>query len=112
MSKEDQINLTSYANLFNSLKVLFKIQYLWNPYSQSVSTASTGLYLILVLRSSPFKVGGTVTTTKNDPPQLVLQQSQPETKFGPIGHTISFMADCPPLVLYGLLVIAPFLLAI
>ncbi|MBW0557690.1 hypothetical protein O181_097405 [Austropuccinia psidii MF-1] len=49
-----------------------------------------------------------VTTTKNDPPQLVLRQSQPETKLGPIRHTISFMANRPPLVLYGPLVITPF----
>ncbi|MBW0482269.1 hypothetical protein O181_021984 [Austropuccinia psidii MF-1] len=52
--------------------------------------------------------GESVTTTKNDPPQLVLWQSQPETSLGPIGHTISFMANWPPLVLYGLLVIALF----
>ncbi|MBW0534847.1 hypothetical protein O181_074562 [Austropuccinia psidii MF-1] len=53
-----------------------------------------------------------VTTMKNKPPQLVLRQSQPGTKLGPIGNTISFMANWPPLVLYGLLVIAPFPLAI
>ncbi|MBW0572057.1 hypothetical protein O181_111772 [Austropuccinia psidii MF-1] len=86
----------------------FKIQYLWNPYAQSVSTALTGFYLILVLSSSPFKVGGTVTTMNNDPLQLVLHQFQPETMLGPIGHPVSFMANWPPLVLYGLLAIVPF----
>ncbi|MBW0486256.1 hypothetical protein O181_025971 [Austropuccinia psidii MF-1] len=34
------------------------MQYLWNPYVKSFSTASTGIYLGLVLRSSPFKMGG------------------------------------------------------
>ncbi|MBW0578748.1 hypothetical protein O181_118463 [Austropuccinia psidii MF-1] len=32
---------------------------------------------------------------------------QPGTKLGPIGHTISFMANWPPLVFYGPLAIAP-----
>ncbi|MBW0499074.1 hypothetical protein O181_038789 [Austropuccinia psidii MF-1] len=52
--------------------------------------------------------GGTVTTTKNDPPLLVLQQFQPKTKLGPIGHTISLWPIWPPLVLYGLLAIPLF----
>ncbi|MBW0534055.1 hypothetical protein O181_073770 [Austropuccinia psidii MF-1] len=38
----------------------------------------------------PFGITNTpVTTTKNDPPPLVLRQFQPGTKLGPIGHTIS-----------------------
>ncbi|MBW0550055.1 hypothetical protein O181_089770 [Austropuccinia psidii MF-1] len=32
---------------------------------------------------------------------------QPGTRLGPIGHTISFMANWAPLVFYGLLDIAP-----
>ncbi|MBW0586007.1 hypothetical protein O181_125722 [Austropuccinia psidii MF-1] len=43
-----------------------------------------------------------VTTTKIDPPPWVLRQFQPGTKLGPIGHTISFMANWSPLVPYGL----------
>ncbi|MBW0584147.1 hypothetical protein O181_123862 [Austropuccinia psidii MF-1] len=62
----------------------------------------------MVLRSSPLNVGGTVTTTKNDPPLLVLRPFQPKTKLGPIGHTISLWPIWPPLVLYGLLVISIF----
>ncbi|MBW0566285.1 hypothetical protein O181_106000 [Austropuccinia psidii MF-1] len=41
------------------------------------------------------------TTTKLDPPPWVLRQFQPGTKLGPIGHTISFMANWSPFVLYG-----------
>ncbi|MBW0476675.1 hypothetical protein O181_016390 [Austropuccinia psidii MF-1] len=37
---------------------------------------------------------------------LVLRKFQPETKLGPIGHNISFMANWPPLVLYDILAIS------
>ncbi|MBW0514282.1 hypothetical protein O181_053997 [Austropuccinia psidii MF-1] len=58
MSIEDQVNLNSYANTFISSQFFFsRFKYLWNPHIQSVSAASTGFYLILVLRSPPFKVG-------------------------------------------------------
>ncbi|MBW0573599.1 hypothetical protein O181_113314 [Austropuccinia psidii MF-1] len=50
----------------------------------------------------------TVTTMKNDPPLLVLWQFQPETKLGPIGHTVSLGSIWPSLVLYGLLAISYF----
>ncbi|MBW0518072.1 hypothetical protein O181_057787 [Austropuccinia psidii MF-1] len=50
----------------------------------------------------------TVTTTQNDPPLLVLQQFQTETKLGPIGHTVSLWLIWHPLVLYGLLAISLF----
>ncbi|MBW0551009.1 hypothetical protein O181_090724 [Austropuccinia psidii MF-1] len=36
------------------------------------------------------------TTTKNDPPLLVLRKFQPETKLGPISHTISLWPIRPP----------------
>ncbi|MBW0525874.1 hypothetical protein O181_065589 [Austropuccinia psidii MF-1] len=49
-----------------------------------------------------------VKTTKNDPPSLVLWQFQPETKLGPIGHTISLWPIWPPLVLHDLLAISLF----
>ncbi|MBW0543073.1 hypothetical protein O181_082788 [Austropuccinia psidii MF-1] len=49
-----------------------------------------------------------VTTTKNDPLLLVLRQSQPETKLGPIDHTISLLPIWPLLVLYGILAISLF----
>ncbi|MBW0582422.1 hypothetical protein O181_122137 [Austropuccinia psidii MF-1] len=45
--------------------------------------------------------GGTVTTTKIDPPPWVLRQFQPGTKLGPIGHTISFIANWSLLAPYG-----------
>ncbi|MBW0547606.1 hypothetical protein O181_087321, partial [Austropuccinia psidii MF-1] len=42
---------------FLSVQFFFSsFKHLWKPYVQSVSTASTGFYLILVLRSSPYKV--------------------------------------------------------
>ncbi|MBW0478033.1 hypothetical protein O181_017748 [Austropuccinia psidii MF-1] len=50
---------------------------------------------------------GLVTTTKNDPPPLVLRQFQPGTKLGPIGHTISLWPIWPHLVLYDILAISP-----
>ncbi|MBW0576667.1 hypothetical protein O181_116382 [Austropuccinia psidii MF-1] len=49
-----------------------------------------------------------VTTTKNDPPLLVLRQLQAETKLGPIGHTISLWPIWLLLVLYGILAISLF----
>ncbi|MBW0578975.1 hypothetical protein O181_118690 [Austropuccinia psidii MF-1] len=49
-----------------------------------------------------------VTMTKNEPPPLVLQQFQPATKLGPIGHTISLWEIWPLLVLYGILAISLF----
>ncbi|MBW0507905.1 hypothetical protein O181_047620 [Austropuccinia psidii MF-1] len=83
MSREDQVNPISYDIIIISSKnALFKNQYLWNLHAQAVSTASTGSYPILVLRSSPFKVGGTVTTTSNDPPPWVLRQSNMEPSWG------------------------------
>ncbi|MBW0576564.1 hypothetical protein O181_116279 [Austropuccinia psidii MF-1] len=50
--------------------------------------------------------GGTVTTTKIDPPPWVLWKFQPQTNLGPIGHTLSFMANWSPLVPYGHLAIS------
>ncbi|MBW0566110.1 hypothetical protein O181_105825 [Austropuccinia psidii MF-1] len=38
------------------------------PASKSISTASKGFSLVLVLRSLPFKVGGTVATMGKNPP--------------------------------------------
>ncbi|MBW0546599.1 hypothetical protein O181_086314 [Austropuccinia psidii MF-1] len=35
----------------------FKIQHLWNRYLPTISTASKGFHLFLVLRSSPLKIG-------------------------------------------------------
>ncbi|MBW0525968.1 hypothetical protein O181_065683 [Austropuccinia psidii MF-1] len=54
---------------YYQFKIFFsRSKYLWNPSVQSVSTASTGFYLILVLRSSPFKVGGYCHNHEFDPP--------------------------------------------
>ncbi|MBW0523142.1 hypothetical protein O181_062857 [Austropuccinia psidii MF-1] len=52
--------------------------------------------------------GGTFTTTKNEPPVLVLRQFQPKTKLGPIGHTTLLWPIWPRLVLYRLLAIPLF----
>ncbi|MBW0541445.1 hypothetical protein O181_081160 [Austropuccinia psidii MF-1] len=115
MSKEDQINLMSYFNLFTSLKNLFKIQYPWNPYVQSVSRALTDLYLILVLRSSPFKVGGVLSQPQiitllngccgnsiltqvraNWPYHIIYAQLAPSSALWPLGYLTSSLA------IYGL----------
>ncbi|MBW0586763.1 hypothetical protein O181_126478 [Austropuccinia psidii MF-1] len=102
MSREHQANLISYANLFTSPKILFKIQFHWNPYVQSISTASTGLYLILVLRSAPFKVGGTVTTTNNHPPNVWCSNSSLNTVYGAYGPSIPPPGPlAQPLILWG-----------
>ncbi|MBW0513353.1 hypothetical protein O181_053068 [Austropuccinia psidii MF-1] len=57
---------------------------------------------------TPSTQNAAVTTTKNDPPPLVLHQFQPGTKLGPIGHTISLWPIWPLLVLYGILAISLF----
>ncbi|MBW0544583.1 hypothetical protein O181_084298 [Austropuccinia psidii MF-1] len=106
MSREDYINLNSYANIIISSNLFFKIKYRWNPSVRSVSTASTGFCLILVLMSSPLKVGGTVTTTSLT---LLLDGCGNPTwsQVGPIGHVISVMANWPPWVFYGIHTITP-----
>ncbi|MBW0567818.1 hypothetical protein O181_107533 [Austropuccinia psidii MF-1] len=53
-------------------------------------------------------IHGGVTTTKNDPPLMVLPQFQIVTELGPIGHTISLWQIWHPLVLYGPLAISRF----
>ncbi|MBW0541327.1 hypothetical protein O181_081042 [Austropuccinia psidii MF-1] len=61
----------SYSNTLISSKFFFsRLKDLWNPYVQSVSTALTGFYLILVLRSSPFKVGGYCHNHKECPSSI------------------------------------------
>ncbi|MBW0550653.1 hypothetical protein O181_090368 [Austropuccinia psidii MF-1] len=57
-------------------------------YAQSISTASTGFYLFLVLRSSPFKVGGYCHNHRKDPSQFVFTARYASTKIWPIGHII------------------------
>ncbi|MBW0565263.1 hypothetical protein O181_104978 [Austropuccinia psidii MF-1] len=103
MSREDQVNLNSYANTFISSNFFFsRFKYLWNPManpSQKPQMAST---LSWCSGAHHSRYGGTVTTMKNDPPPLVLRQFQPATKLGPIGHTIYSRPIWPLLVLYGI----------
>ncbi|MBW0467021.1 hypothetical protein O181_006736 [Austropuccinia psidii MF-1] len=66
------------------LKFFVKTQHLWNPYIQSISTASTGFYLILVLRSSPFKVGGYCHNPGKYPSQLMFTAIKASTNKLPI----------------------------
>ncbi|MBW0522610.1 hypothetical protein O181_062325 [Austropuccinia psidii MF-1] len=61
-----------------------KFQHLWNPYIQFLSKASTDFYLVLVLRSSPFKVGGTVTTLRKDPSQFVFMAIEASSNIWPV----------------------------
>ncbi|MBW0538179.1 hypothetical protein O181_077894 [Austropuccinia psidii MF-1] len=54
-----------------SVQIFFsRFSNLWNSHIQSASTASTGFYLILVLRSSPFKVGGYCHNHKECPSSI------------------------------------------
>ncbi|MBW0483242.1 hypothetical protein O181_022957 [Austropuccinia psidii MF-1] len=101
MSKEDQVILTSYVNLLPVIKTLFKIKYLWIPYAQSFSTASTGFYIGLVLRSSPFKVGRTVTTMCNHHPMGAYDNSSLNQIYGQLAISSVLWPIRPFVVLYG-----------
>ncbi|MBW0583112.1 hypothetical protein O181_122827 [Austropuccinia psidii MF-1] len=91
MSKEDQINLVPYANLFTCLKVFSRFITSGIPMPNPSQQPQQAFTLSWCSGAHHSRFGGTVTSTQNDPPQLVLRQSQPENKLGPIGHTISFM---------------------
>ncbi|MBW0555784.1 hypothetical protein O181_095499 [Austropuccinia psidii MF-1] len=106
MLKEGQIILTSYSNILSVINSCFKIQHLWNPYVQSISTGS---YLVFVLRSSPFKVGGTVITTGNTPPNWCSRKDKPSPIYGQLeilstlGQLTGFVVEWP----YPLLIVTP-----
>ncbi|MBW0541312.1 hypothetical protein O181_081027 [Austropuccinia psidii MF-1] len=117
-SKEDQVNLNSYANTFISSNFFFStFKYLWHPYVQSVSTASTGFYFILVLRSSPFKVGGyfhnhkeypssigvaEIPTWGNWPHQIFMGNFAPSGSLWPFDHITLPWPIMAPTIIYGL----------
>ncbi|MBW0540266.1 hypothetical protein O181_079981 [Austropuccinia psidii MF-1] len=71
MSREDQVNLNSYANTFIRSKFSFQDSNTSGiPMSNPSQKASTGFYLILVLRSSLFKVGGYCHNHKECPSSI------------------------------------------
>ncbi|MBW0475275.1 hypothetical protein O181_014990 [Austropuccinia psidii MF-1] len=109
MSKEDQINLILYANLFTSLKILFIIQYLLNPYVKSISTASTGFYLLLVLRSSPFKVGRYCPNHKYSPPNGCWGNSGLNPVYVQLAISPFYWSLMGPNLIYGLRPYAAFI---